>query len=247
MTSEPDARLRARAVRAAARAPALLPVIARASGDPEPRVREAAALALALIGESRGAEPPPAARPATPGVSPATPRAAGAAEVDAAIVRGVRDEWTYVREAAAVAAATWPSEPRADAALATAAAEDAVPRVRRAAIAALGARGAVGHVALGRARAAAPREDLDVRAEAVRALGALCDRASLDTLSELAARAAAPFNEADRKLGGAAIEALAALHPPDLAARLAPLRAKDAPREARERSERALTQPGRCR
>ena len=68
-----------------------------------------------------------------------------------------------------------------------------------------------------------------------------------DRLTKLALNARAPVDEADERIGMAAIEALGALHPADLEARLAPLRAKDARLPLRRAAERALADAGTCR
>ena len=91
------------------------------------------------------------------------------------------------------------------------------------------------------------REDPEVRAFAARTLGAMCMHNATDRLTKLAYLARAPVDEADDRIGIAAIEALGALHPPDLETRLAPLRAKDVRMPVRRAAERALTEPGTCR
>jgi hypothetical protein len=89
-------------------------------------------------------------------------------------------------------------------------------------------------------------EDADVRAVAARTLGAQCIQKSVDRLTDLALRSRAPVDEADETIGVAAIEALGTLHPSDLAARLAPLRQKQARSPVRQAVERALLEVGSC-
>jgi hypothetical protein len=226
--ADPDPRMRARAARVAIPGE-LDAVLARAAADAEPRVREGALAALGQAAEGGR-------------VSDRKPRA-NHGEVFA---RGLADEWTFVREAAANAAATWPSDPKGDAALVRVAVTDPLARERRVAIRALGLRGASAAIPLVRARAADEKEDVDVRAESLGALGALCDTTSLALLTEHATKAAAPFSEVDRKLGAGAIDALGALHPPDLRERLAALVAPGAPPEAKQLARRALASPGSC-
>lgn len=90
--------------------------------------------------------------------------------------------------------------------------------MRAAAVRGLGRRGARSQWAALRSRAFDDGESIDVRVEAIEALGATCDRASADALLDLAKKA----NQGDgaRQLGLAAIMALGAIHPPDLDARL---------------------------
>jgi hypothetical protein len=114
-------------------------------------------------------------------------------------------------------------------------------------------------VALGRHRASGAHdevrerledvaEDADVRATAARVLGALCDATSADRLTGIARLLAVPALPDDAQtMALGALEGLAALHPADLADRLAPLRAKDASPSVRAAAERALAARGMCR
>ena len=92
-----------------------------------------------------------------------------------------------------------------------------------------------------------PKEDPAVRALAATMLGAMCIRGDADRLTKLARRATSPVDEADDRIGMAAIEALAALHPPDLAERLAQLGDQRVRLPVRRAAERALSEPGNCR
>ncbi len=214
---DPDWPVRARAVELAAGIGPLMPAIAQATGDPEPRVREAA---LRAIGASALAAAAPAAQQLL-----------------------AHDDWTFVRVAAAEALGKMASSADAlDAALA-----DPSPRVRSAAIVALGQQRASGHARSVRERLEDGKEDPDVRALAARTLGAMCDAGSLDRLTKLADRARFPTNDADDRIGIAAIEALGAIHPSDLQKRLAPLLEKGARLPVRRAAERALAEPAACR
>ena len=124
---------------------------------------------------------------------------------------------------------------------------DVSPKVRWTSLAALGKRHAVSQAPLVRERLDDSREDPEVRAFAARTLGAMCMRDATDRLTKLAYLARAPVDEADDRIGIAAIEALGALHPADLETRLAPLRAKDVRMPVRRAADRALTEPGACR
>ena len=86
-----------------------------------------------------------------------------------------------------------------------------------------------------------------MRALAAKTLGDLCARDATDALTELAVLSRAPVDEADERLGVAAIDALAVLHPRDLEKRLAPLRAKGVRAPVRRAADRALAEPGACR
>jgi HEAT repeat protein len=197
-------------------------VIAAAS-DPEPRVREAAMKALASNAGAGGAQAASAAANAL-----------------------AKDEWTFVRVAAAEALGALPEERDVSGALAGALV-DPSPKVRYAAIAALGRQRATSQAARVRERLDDAKEDADVRALAAKTLGAMCVHDAADRLTKLAENARTPAGEADDRIGIAAIEALGALHPADLDKRLAPLRAKEVRLPVRRAAERALAEPGACR
>ncbi len=217
---DPDWPVRARAIELSAGIAPLASAVLAGTQDPEPRVREAALRAIAT------AAMPSGARPATTALS--------------------GDAWTFVRVAAADALAGPPQDASTSAALATAL-EDASARVRVASLVALGKQRAVAHVAKVRGRLDDVREDADVRAAAAQTLGTMCERSAVDRLTKLAMLAKSPVDEADDRVGIAAIEALGTLHPSDLERRLAPLRAKDARLPVRHAAERALASPGACR
>jgi hypothetical protein len=222
---DPDARLRARALELAGPARDLAPDVVAAVADPEVRVREAALRALA------------AAPPAEPSLA--------AKAGPALAARLALDPWTFVRAAAADALAAGAPSPVVDRALAAALA-DASRDVRGRAASALGAHRATAFAPALRERADDADESLDVRARALIALGDLCDRGSIELWTVLARRAAAPSNEVDRRLGAASLTALAAVRPPDLASRLAPLLAKDAAPGVTGAAKAALAAPARC-
>jgi hypothetical protein len=90
-------------------------------------------------------------------------------------------------------------------------------------------------------------EDIDVRLSATTALGRICDGTSLDLLTKLARAAVDPPSDADTQLGAAAIDALAAIHPADLAARLAPLSQGSAPKYVAQAARAAIAGRGACR
>jgi hypothetical protein len=191
-----------------------------AAVDPDPRVREAAFETLV------GASVP------------------GKTSVASAALS--REGWSFVKvQAIGVLAAALPSAD-VDAALAGALADPAA-RVRGAALVALGKRRASSAHEAVRERLDDRNEDPEVRATAARVLGALCDASSADRLTEIARRLGpGGLPEDEQALAVGALEGLAALHPADLAARLAPLERKDGSPSARAAAERALAAPGMC-
>lgn len=217
---DPEWSVRARAVEAAAKNAKLANVVVEAASDPHPRVREAALVALRTLGSPLGKS--------------------------VAVSAIAKDEWTFVRAAAFDALAVMPRDRATEAALENAL-EDKNPLVR---LAAVGAIGKMHVTTLGDAildRLDDRDEYLEVRVAAARALGALCMQNATDRLSELSERAKLPVDAFDDRIGFAAIEALGAIHPPDLAARLAPLRDKNVRVPARLAADRALATPPACR
>jgi HEAT repeat protein len=192
-----------------------------ATDDPAPRVRESALRALA-----------------------ASHAAGGAA---AAAKHLATDPWTFVRVAAAGAVAAAPLTDTSQRSL-IAALGDPSPRVRGAAIealATLGARGAGGSIG---ARAFAADEDTEVRRAAVKALGKLCAKETIDGLTRLAAAGASQVEGDDaRSLSISAIDTLSQLGPGDLKARLTKALG-DAPNDAVKRAAtHALGVTGTCK
>lgn len=218
--ADPNPFLRAEAARVAGPIVAMRAVLLGLARDPDPRVREAVAVALRT----------------TPGPD--------AADVLLALAR---DEWTFVRSGAYDALAVAPPEPRVDAALVTRLGEDASPLALPRAIDAVSARGVAAAAPSLRALFGETRRPIDVRVRAVRAIGGVCDRTSVDALSELAARGASrTATGEDQALAGAALVALGRLAPPDLATRLAPFRGEGVPRPLAGIAESARTEKDRC-
>ncbi len=217
--ADPAPAVRARAVELAAGVAPLAPTLVAAAADPEPRVRESAFHAMGLT--------------------------AGVAGARAAADASKKDEWTFVRMAALQALGALPQSPLSTNALA-AAVEDPSPKVRLSALSALGKHRLTAQAGRVRERLDDAAEDVDVRALAARTLGVMCVKDAADRLTKLALRSRTPVDEADVKIGMAAIDALAALHPADLAARLAPLRAKGVGIPVRLAADRALRAPGTC-
>lgn len=217
---DPEWPVRARATELSAGIAPLVPAIVAAAEDKEPRVREAAVRALAT-------SPQPSA---TPVLGKAL----------------AKDEWTFVRVAAAESLGAMPESADASGALVKALA-DGSAKVRWSAMSALGKQRAVAHAGVVRERLDDAKEDADVRALAAKTLGAMCVQSASDRLTKLAVNARQPTNEADDRIGIAAIEALGALHPSDIDQRLAPLRSKEVRLPVRRAAERAIAEPGGCR
>jgi HEAT repeat protein len=88
----------------------------------------------------------------------------------------------------------------------------------------------------------------EVRAEAARALGALCDTESTDELVAFAQKLADPMASPEaQQIATAAVMALGRLAPPNLAQQLAPLNRKKATPQARRAAALALAAQGTCR
>jgi HEAT repeat protein len=220
MRRDPEWPVRMRAVELSTGIAPLVPTIVAAAADPEPRVREAALRAIAL------------------GKIPAGN--------DAATHALASDTWTFVRVAAADALGAMSENGPGETAL-VAALVDPSPKVRSAAVSALGNLRATKHAPKIRERLDDGKEDVEVRALAARTLGSMCVKNAADRLTKLAHLSRSPVDEADERIGMAAIDALATLHPPDLEKRLAPLRAKEVHLPVRRAAERALSEPGACR
>jgi HEAT repeat protein len=221
MVHDIDWMVRARAAEAAADIPRARETLVAAAGDPEPRVREAALLALA-------ASPSPSAIPVAKTLLS-------------------EDGWSFVRARAVGVLATAPASMDVGDALGRAVHDRSVD-VRAAALAALGRRRESAFRDAIRERLDDGGEDADVRVAAAGALGGICDARSIDRLTELARALGVPGTaEDDQKVALGALLGLAALQPRDLPARLAPLLAAEAPHMAREAATQALAAPSRCR
>jgi hypothetical protein len=221
---DPEWPVRARAIELSAGIAALVPFVIEAVDDPAPRVREAAlhAISSARLGS-------------------------GVARAGRALSE---DAWTFVRVSAADALGSIPSDPASQATAQSALAaalEDGNPKVRLAVIGALGKQRATSQAGKIRERLDDTKEDVDVRALAARTLGVLCVQGAADRLTKLALLARQPVDEADDRIGTAAIDALAHLHPRDIDKRLAPLREKGVRPVVKRAAERAIAEPGSCR
>jgi HEAT repeats len=157
------------------------------------------------------------------------------------------DEWPLVRAAAADALARHPKNEQVDEALTKAVGDDS-PLVRARSIRALSDRNARGATDRIRDRLADAEEWPEVRAEAARALGALCDAESVGELTAFTKPLADPMASPPAQLiGTAAVTALGRIAPRNLQQLLAPLTAPKAPPQAQRAAARALTTTDKCR
>lgn len=214
--------IRARAAELAIGVPGVQAALLAALDDENPRVREAALHAVA------------------------------AQKVSAAAVAVERkletDPWPFVRVAAADALGAIPAAVDVDRGLGAALQADSSPLVRVAILTALAAHRARGFSDAVRARVDDEREDPEVRVAAARTLGALCDPKMLDRLTELAGAATDPMLDEDRlALALAAIDALGAMHPVDLASRLSKLRGEGVRDAVKAAAANAAAMPPGCR
>ncbi len=216
LATDPDPRFRAQAL-AVLKSPAdFAPQVTGALNDPDVRVREAAVRASADL----------------PNTAPVLAQ------------RLKDDDWPLVRIAAADALADSKDARVAEPALAKAI-EDDSPHVRAHVLLALGAHHAVAELPKIRERLADAEEHPLVRAAAAQALANLCDSASVPTLTKFAQKLADPMSDANaHMIGAAALLALGELKPADLAQRLAPLRAKGAPPQAKQAADAVLRRGG---
>lgn len=212
ISTEKEWPLRARAAELWPKTAAAEVFLARACEDPSPRVR-------AAVLERDG------------NADSLLPCAEGAL---------LRDAWPFVRVSAARTLARGKPGTQVDASLAIALV-DASTEVRLAAANALGERRAITQSKALLARLMDGKEDSTVRVAAARALGASCAGDAVPVLTSLAKDAALPQGAGqDVAVSMAAILALGAIHPPDLASRLAPLRDKGVPSQARAAATHAL-------
>lgn len=216
LASDPDPRFRAQALSVLKAPQDFGAQVSAALNDPDMRVREAAV---------RASAPLPSATPAL-------------------TARLATDPWPLVRMAAADALSATPNAPSVEAAL-TRAIDDESPHVRAHVVTALGAHHATAQLEKIRERLADEEEYPMVRAAAAGAVAALCDLKSVAALTGYAQKLADPMAEpGEHMIGAAALLALGDLRPPDLEARLKPLRAKGAPAQAKQAADAVLQRSG---
>jgi HEAT repeat protein len=173
------------------------------------------------------------------------PKLAGSSEASSALEDRLRhDDWPAVREASLGALGSLRRDAKfaedAERAIIRALAKDREVTVRSRAARTLAELPTEDTLAALR-RSLAKDESAAVRAEAARSLGLLCDQASLSELTSAArgiTRGAR--DEADVRLALNAVTALSRLGPPDLNARIQPLRADSVPGPLRGRIDAAV-------
>lgn len=157
------------------------------------------------------------------------------------------DRWPLVRAAAADALARHPASPALDEPLTRALGDDSA-LVRARSIRALGERRVTGAAGRIRDHLVDAEEWPEVRAEAARSLGALCDGESADVLAAFAKKLADPMASPDAQLiATASVMSLGRLAQPNLMQQLAPLTDKKAPPQARRAAATALSARTTCR
>ena len=219
--TDPNANVRAEALRAVDKADTFAADIYTAMADPEVRVRQAATEVL-------GRYHHPSTQPAL-------------------LLRLKQDSWPMVRAAAAESLGSQTSSVEADKALISALSDDAWT-VRVAVAEALGNRSnRVGGEALLN-RFEDKKERFEVRVAVANSLGQICYEPAIDSLSEQAKKLkSAGMDMRDRSISASALSALGQLHPPNLAKILDPLLTnKDVPAEIRQAAQAALSNPSHC-
>ncbi len=219
------------------------------SADPDPHVR-AAALSLVREPKRFQNELLKALADADVRVREASVRALAAPEAtfasQALTQRLEKDQWPLVRASAADALARHPAGAELDKPLAAALTDDSA-LVRARSIRALGERRAAGVASRIRDRLIDQEEASEVRAEAARALGTLCDSESADELLAFAKKLADPMASPDAQLiATGAVMSLGRLAQPNLKDALAPLTGKNAPPQARRAAATALGTRDTC-
>jgi hypothetical protein len=218
--------------------------------DPDPHVRSAALALVREPGRYRAEllaglqHPELRVREAAVGAL-AVP--AGAFAGAALVERLEKDQWPLVRAAAADALSHLPTGGALDKPLLEALSDDSA-MVRARSIRALGARRATGVADRVRDRLSDSEEWPEVRAEAARALGALCDADSADVLVAFADKLADPMASPEAQLiASAAVTSLGRLAQPNLKESLAKLTNPKAPPQARRAATAALAARDTCR
>jgi HEAT repeat protein len=222
LTSDASPYVRLRAAQVTRHAELYRAELVRAASDAASRVREAAVQALAT-------------------------RAASFA-VGAVSERLQKDEWPFVRVAAAQALAQQGPSTLADRSLGEAL-DDTSVAVRSAVIEALGQRRTLAQAPALRRLLDDEEQPAEVRASAARALGRMCDVPSVNALVPLALALRNPLLDPSKQLlGWAALEALGRIQPRDLTGTLQPLLAKEGIPEGVKRAARAaLSAAPACR
>jgi HEAT repeat protein len=173
--------------------------------------------------------------------------AEGAFASEALLKRLEEDRWPLVRAAVADALARHPASPKLDAPLTDALSDDSA-LVRARSVRALGERNVKSATSRIRDRLVDDGEWPEVRAEAARSLGTLCDTESVDVLAAFAKKLTDPMASPEAQLiATGAVLSLGRLAPTNLPQLLAPLSDKKAPPQARGAAATALSARQTCR
>jgi HEAT repeat protein len=221
LASDPDPHVRAAALSLVNEPQRYQSELLKALDDKDLRVREAGVRALAA----------PQATFARPALA----------------TRLKQDEWPLIRAAAADALARSGANAEIDASLTEALLDDSA-LVRARSVRALGERRVQKAAGALRDHLSDKDEWPEVRAEAARALGALCDHESSDMLLAFAKVLADPMASPDSQLiATGAVMSLGRLAEPNLAQQLAPLSGKKASPQARRAAAAALSTRDTCK
>ena len=221
MGRDSDWAVRERAAEVAAGLTDAQPSLAAAALDTEPRVREAALRSLAASTPSPGA-------------------------VEAAASLLLKDPWSFVRLKSIAVLERAGAAATVDQTLAQAL-KDSSGRVRAAVLDAMGVRRGSGWHERIREGLDDVYDEVEVRAAAARALGAVCDLGSADRLTQLARTMGAPNATEDQlELAVGALAGLSTMQPADLNGRLAPLLAPSSPPSVRASARAALAEGRKC-
>lgn len=222
MRSDPNPFVRMEAVRTAEHLELFAADLIRALEDSDVRVRQAAAQNLAKHKQ--------------------------VPTIIALIKRVEKDEWPIVRVAAVEALALQPANAQADETLIRALTDDSwLVKVAAAESAASRKLTTAGEALLD--LFSNKKERYEVRLAAARALGDVCYDRAIDALTDSAKTLRAPGSDpSDRAVAAGALDALAKLHPRDLASRLEPLlEGKSTPAGTRQAAKEALAAEPHCR
>jgi len=221
LASDPDPHVRTAALQLVHEPKRFQPELLKALGDVSLRVREASVHALSVPDGSFASQ--------------------------AVTQRLADDQWPLVRASAADALSQYPRGAALDEPLSHALTDES-PLVRARSIRALGERQASGVASRIRDHLVDAEEWPEVRAEAARTLGALCDNDSADVLAAFAKKLTDPMASPDAQLiATGAVMSLGRLAQPNLQQQLGPLLNKKAPPQARRAAAVALAMHDTCR
>jgi HEAT repeat protein len=219
--NDSDKELRAAAVRAAEQKASLVPMLLPLVKDPQPRVREA--LALALVGQSR-------------------------ADAQQTLASLFADPWTFVRVASYASLAGSPNEASVDQRMVDRLLKEQSPSALASLLESVGARKILS--ASKSLRKIIDNEQYlpSLRARSAEALGGICDQTSEDYLLGLVRKGSVPGTSgAHQMVGSSALSALIRLNPPGLKAKLTKIWGNQLPPGANIALQQGANFGNRCR